>query len=87
MKTTLEDGNVELSHAQNLDRMLHAAMARATSGLSPASLIAAYMDWFAHLSMSPGKRQRLLEKAVRKYNRLLIYAQSAAGLGNKCTPC
>jgi polyhydroxyalkanoate synthase len=87
MKTTLEDGNVELSHAQNLDRTLHAAMARATSGLSPASLIAAYMDWFAHLSMSPGKRQRLLEKAVRKYNRLLIYAQSAAGLGNKCTPC
>ena len=78
MKMTFEDGNVERSHAQNLDRMLHAAIGRITSGLSPASLIAAYMDWFTHLSMSPGKRQLLLEKSVRKYSRLLIYAQSAA---------
>ena len=84
---TFEDGNVERSHAQNLDRMLHAAIGRITSGLSPASLIAAYMDWFTHLSMSPGKRQRLLEKAVRKYSRLLIYAQSAAGPQHECVPC
>ena len=86
MSTTVEESDIELSHGQNLDRMMHAAMGRATSGLSPASLIAAYMDWFAHLSMSPGKRQRLLEKAVRKYNRLLIYAQSAVGSGHK-VPC
>lgn len=61
MKMTLHDIELEPSHAQNQDRMLHAAMGRATYGLSPASLIAAYMDWVAHLAISLGKQQQLIE--------------------------
>jgi len=80
------DFELEASHAQNQDRMLHAAMGRATSGLSPASLVAAYMDWLAHLAISPGKQQQLLEKAARKLHRLSLYAQEAAYQPG-CGPC
>ncbi len=57
-----------------VDRLVHAWMGRATLGLSPASLIAAYHDWMAHLRMAPGKQQLLLEKAVRKSLRLAVHA-------------
>lgn len=49
-----------------LDRIVHAAMAKATAGLSPAAIMAAYADWASHLSASPGKQAMLLEKAIRK---------------------
>ena len=80
------DFELEPSHAQNQDRMLHAAMGRATGGLSPASLAAAYMDWFAHLAISPGKQQMLVEKAARKLHRLSLFAQQAA-FHPGCDPC
>ena len=48
------------------DRSLHAAMARFTLGLSPAALMAAYLDWAVHLAAAPGKRLQLLDKAARK---------------------
>jgi hypothetical protein len=70
MKMKLDDIELEPSHAQNQDRMLHAAIARATYGLSPASLIAAYMDWVTHLAISPGKQQQLsylLPRVVRRF--------------------
>lgn len=33
---------------RNFDRELHAAEALFTGGLSPASLVGAYMDWLSH---------------------------------------
>ncbi len=56
-----------------IDRQVHAAMARMTSGLSPASLLAAYGDWARHLAISPGKQARLVQKAVRKAVRLWLH--------------
>ncbi len=47
------------------DRALHAQLAHLTQGISPASVISAYMDWLVHLAMSPGKRADLLSKAQR----------------------
>ena len=38
------------------DRSLHAAIARFTSGISPAALAEAYLDWATHLTYAPGKR-------------------------------
>jgi polyhydroxyalkanoate synthase len=87
MDMQAEHVEIEPTHAQNQDRILHAAMGRMTGGLSPASLAAAYTDWIAHLAISPGKRQHLLEKTVRKLNRLMLYAQESAGGSEHCAPC
>lgn len=48
---------------RKLDRELHAAEAMLTGGLSPASLIGAYMDWISHLANQPGRRLALLQEA------------------------
>jgi len=56
-----------------LDRSIHAAIGRMTGSLSPASLAMAYLDWALHLAESPGKWQRLSEKAGRKTARFAIY--------------
>ncbi|MEQ1652148.1 MAG: poly-beta-hydroxybutyrate polymerase N-terminal domain-containing protein [Hyphomicrobium sp.] len=61
-----------------VDRSLHAALARFTGGLSPASLTAAYMDWATHLAMSPGKQMQLAEKAMSKSMRLARHFASNA---------
>jgi polyhydroxyalkanoate synthase len=56
-----------------VDRSLHAALARLTAGLSPASLAGAYLDWAAHLAFAPGKRMQLVDKAMRKTSRLMTF--------------
>ncbi len=60
--------------ADEIDRSLHAGIARLTAGLSPASLAAAYFDWAAHLAAAPGKRLKLAEQAVQKALRLADYS-------------
>ncbi len=70
----------------SIDRMLHAVFARATSDISPASLALAYLDWSLHLAGSPGKWERLVEKAVRKSVRLHSYMARRA-LGQPCDDC
>src|SRR5579883_1780922 len=64
--------------AEVVDRSLHALLARATVGLSPASLFAAYLDWATHLGFSPGKRLQLGIKAARKGARYVAYAAGLA---------
>jgi polyhydroxyalkanoate synthase len=61
-----------------LDRQVHATLARLTLGLSPASLVAAYMDWAFHLMFSPGKQAQLAEKLLRKIRRYQLYALQCA---------
>lgn len=48
-----------------LDRMAHAAVAKATSGLSPSVLAEAWMDWATHLAVSPGKQMSLAAQALK----------------------
>lgn len=81
----IKDFELISGHGYNQDRMLHAAMARLTHGLSPASLGAAVGDWLTHLALSPGKQQQLGEKALRKLHRLLLYA--AQSTRADCAPC
>ncbi|MGH8807521.1 MAG: PHA/PHB synthase family protein [Noviherbaspirillum sp.] len=69
-----------------IDRLCHAAMGRLTGSVSPASLALAYADWALHLAESPGKWQRLQEKAVRKTARLAVYAARAYS-DEKVEPC
>ncbi len=73
--------------ADEIDRSLHAGLARFTAGLSPASLAAAYFDWAAHLAAAPGKRLKLAEQAVQKALRLVDYSCRCAlspGSANAC---
>jgi polyhydroxyalkanoate synthase len=53
-------------------------MSRFTQGISPASLMLAYLDWLVHLTFSPGKQAELIEKTVRKVMRFSAYASRAA---------
>ncbi len=77
---------VEVEAPSSLDRAIHANMARATLGISPASLALAYFDWAVHLSVSPGKLGRLAEKSVRKGARLANYLAQASSRG-AAWPC
>ncbi|MGH8786660.1 MAG: poly-beta-hydroxybutyrate polymerase N-terminal domain-containing protein, partial [Cupriavidus necator] len=48
--------------ATPIDRLLHAAIARATGGVSPAALWLAWLDWAWHLAGSPGKQMALCHR-------------------------
>jgi len=69
------------------DRSLHAALARFTAGASPAALAEAYMDWAMHLSYAPGKRMRLMSKALRKTMRFANYLARHAIAGQGAPDC
>ncbi|MEO1964859.1 alpha/beta fold hydrolase [Hyphomonas sp.] len=62
-----------------MDRMRDVMVSRFTSGLSPASLALAYMDWLLHLQAAPGKQLEMAQKTYRKASRLSAYMLSAAG--------
>jgi polyhydroxyalkanoate synthase len=59
--------------------MVRAAIGKHTLGVSPAALALAWADWALHLAGSPGKREQLAEKAVRKTVRLAAWMGHAAG--------
>jgi polyhydroxyalkanoate synthase len=76
----------ETEHPASIDRALRAGLGRATLGISPASLALAYVDWAIHFAGSPGKWQRLVEKAIRKSLRLASYVTRCAS-DKQCEPC
>jgi polyhydroxyalkanoate synthase len=69
-----------------IDRSMHALAGRVTLGLSPSSLVGAYMDWAAHLLTAPGKQAQLIQKAAKKSHRLAGYAARCAMKGGS-EPC
>ncbi len=48
-------------------------MARASASLSPASGLLAWLDWLAHLAVSPGKQMELGRLALRQAEQLSNY--------------
>jgi polyhydroxyalkanoate synthase len=72
---------------QILDKALHAAIAKMTSGLSPSALMAAYADWAVHMAASPGKQTQLVEKAIKKASRMNAYMLECDALKNPEKPC
>ncbi len=57
-----------------MDRLAHARVAKATSGLSPSALGEAWMDWAVHLAVSPGKQLHLMEQALQGTQALMATA-------------
>ncbi len=53
------------------DRMLHAAEARLTSGLSPVALGGAFLDWAVHLANQPARRLALAHRAWQEWLEFL----------------
>jgi polyhydroxyalkanoate synthase len=70
-----------------LDRLVNAAMARLTAGVSPLALPGAYLDWGMHLAMAPGKQLELLRKAHRKMTRFALYAAHCMAQGGQDGTC
>lgn len=70
-----------------LDHLSHAGLARLTSGVSPAAVADAYMDWAANLAISPGKQIELATKAARKWARVWQFAVHCALEGGKGELC
>ena len=62
---------------QSTDRLVHAIQGRLTNGLSPASLLLAYLDWLVHIINSPGKLTELNQNAAAKAIPLAHYAVSS----------
>jgi polyhydroxyalkanoate synthase subunit PhaC len=83
---TAVPGWTDIEPPASIDRALHSIMGRLTMGISPASLALAWGDWALHLAASPGKWQRLLEKALRKEMRLAHYT-ARASTGKTPEPC
>ncbi len=73
--TDFEDGDGGET-LRALDRATVAAVGRHTSGISPTALFLAWMDWYLHLSVAPGKRIELGIKAWRKLMRFSAYLAS-----------
>ena len=46
--------------AEEIDHTLQAAIGKMTNGISPAALMLAFADWYAHLAMHPAKQLELL---------------------------
>ena len=61
----------------SLDRLAHAWLGRLTLGVSPASLMSAYFDWFVHMAISPGTQAQLVEKAVREALQFTLHFYGA----------
>ncbi|MEN8237241.1 MAG: alpha/beta fold hydrolase [Pseudomonadota bacterium] len=85
LEATYEEGQTKTFTMSNFDRWLHAVVGRFSFGLSPTALMYAYTDWLLHLSMSPGKRSELTEKAYHKAIRLGLYTLRST-IDSK-TPC
>jgi polyhydroxyalkanoate synthase len=68
-------------NTQAIDRMVRALQSRFTLGLSPASLLLAYLDWLVHFASSAGKMSELGENASAKTMTFLTHAARALSQG------
>jgi polyhydroxyalkanoate synthase len=59
---------------EDIDRILRAAQAKATFGISPAAVAAARLDWLVHLAHSPAKWLSLALEAMASSARLMKFA-------------
>ncbi len=73
--------------AEVMDRKARAAMAKRTSGLSPATLYAVWSDWAVHMGAAPGKRLELWEDAFLKSAEFWQYATNSILSSGQTDPC
>ncbi|RYE86258.1 MAG: poly-beta-hydroxybutyrate polymerase, partial [Oxalobacteraceae bacterium] len=70
----------------DIDRLLHAWVARFSGHISPTSLILAFVDWVLHLQVSPSKQQELLVELGNRWLKLGLYSLSAQQVPGRAPP-
>jgi polyhydroxyalkanoate synthase subunit PhaC len=70
--------SIAAATARIADAMLPSSIAALVGGISPASLVQAYVDWLQHLALTPAKQRQLWDKAQRKFNRFLLLCMQTA---------
>ncbi|MDO6964640.1 PHA/PHB synthase family protein [Rhizobium alvei] len=63
---------------EDLDREIHAFVAKLTGGLSPIAMYEAFSDWMLHLLASPGRQQQIGIKGTQKLVRLQHFLMTCA---------
>ena len=63
---------------RTFNRILRAAAARVTQGMSPTAITGAWLDWGVHLALAPGKRMELAARAWLQGLRYLLWLRHAA---------
>ncbi|MFN3612449.1 PHA/PHB synthase family protein [Tepidimonas sp.] len=72
------DESLGIEAFQAVDRIREALSGQLSGGVSPGSLMMAYVDWAFHLAQAPGKQMELGVKAGRKWQRLMAYLMASA---------
>ncbi|MDH6261592.1 alpha/beta fold hydrolase [Bradyrhizobium sp. BR13661] len=72
-----------VSESYPFDRSFHAMLARFTSGISPAALLLAWLDWSIHLAAAPQRRTEIASDILRDTGRFLEAAAHAMSPGQK----
>lgn len=72
---------------QAANRRFLATLGIATHGMSPISLYEAWLDWWLHLAVAPGKQAQIGVKAIEKWVRLRRYLGECALKGECAEPC
>jgi len=76
----LPDIDLDEDSSRTIDHEVRSALAQLTGGLSPVQLTTAYIDWLAHLAMSPGKRDSLRKSLQLKLMELSALATTHIAL-------
>ncbi len=66
-----------INQSTDIDRLLHAATARLTGGISLIGLSLAWFDWASHLAVSPGRQIELARNATVDLMRQIESAAAA----------
>ena len=65
-----EEPSPRLRQYRDIDRLVQPLLGPLALGQSPATLIAASMDWWVHIAASPAKRLELLQLGLENLARL-----------------
>ena len=71
------DESLGIEAFQDVDRIREALSGQLSGGVSPGSLMMAYVDWAFHLAQAPGKQMELGVKAGRKWQRLMAHLMAS----------
>jgi Poly-beta-hydroxybutyrate polymerase N terminal len=70
-----------------VDRILHSALARLSSGLSPMGIAEAWFGWAVHLGASPGRMAEIIQAGMTEAAHIAETLTETASRHGKCNPC